>query len=137
MVLADPIHIHQMVMNLGANAAYAVGDQGGVLEVTLAGVEIGAQKADSHPDLRPGPYLRLTVSDTGRGMEPEVVERIFDPFFTTKKVGDGTGMGLSVVHGIVKEMQGVILVKSRPGAGTTFQVLLPRLASTVGEAQDQ
>jgi signal transduction histidine kinase len=132
MVLADPIHIHQMVMNLVANAAYAMGDQEGLLEVTLEGVEIDAQEAASHPDLRPGPHMRLTVSDTGRGMEPEVVERIFDPFFTTKKVGDGTGMGLSVVHGIVKEMQGVILVESRPGAGTTFQVLLPRLAPPEG-----
>jgi CheY-like chemotaxis protein len=100
-------------------------EKGGVLEVGLADMAIDSKFSALHPDLRPGPHLLLTVSDTGIGMGPQILERIFDPFFTTKAPGEGTGMGLSVVHGIVKDMSGTITVYSEPGKGTTFCVYLP------------
>jgi PAS domain S-box-containing protein len=126
-ILADPTQIHQVVMNLCGNAAYAMREKGGVLEVSLAEVEADADMARLHPDLRPGPYLRLTVSDTGAGMTREVMERVFDPFFTTKKPGEGSGMGLSVVHGIVRKGKGAITVYSEVGKGSTFNVFFPRV----------
>jgi PAS domain S-box-containing protein len=128
MVLADQTQIHQVLMNLSSNAAYAMREKGGVLEVSLADVDIypdGA--APPHLDLKPGPYLKLTVSDTGHGIERAIMERIFDPFFTTKRPGEGTGMGLAVVHGIVKSYGGAIVVDSEPGRGSTFDVFFPRI----------
>jgi CheY-like chemotaxis protein len=101
-------------------------EAGGTLEVALDPADLDREAAAAHPQLSPGPYIRLTVRDTGHGMPPEVVERIFDPFFTTKRTGEGTGMGLAVVHGIVQRHGGAILVDSEPGRGSTFQVLLPR-----------
>ncbi len=128
MVLADPTQIHQVLMNLISNAAYAMREKGGVLEVSLTDVDISPEDvAPPHPDLKPGPYLKLTVSDTGHGIENAIRERIFDPFFTTKKPGEGTGMGLAVVHGIVKSYGGAILVDSEPGKGSTFAVFFPRI----------
>jgi CheY-like chemotaxis protein len=112
-------------MNLCSNAAYAMRKRGGVLEVSLAEVEVDEDMAGLHPDLNPGPYLRLTVSDTGVGMTKEVLERAFDPFFTTKRPGEGSGMGLSVVHGIVKNAQGAITAYSEVGKGSTFNVFFP------------
>jgi PAS domain S-box-containing protein len=129
-VLAEPTQIHQVVMNLCANAYHAMREDGGVLEVTLAEVDIDSSVLDSNLDLNPGPYLGLTVSDTGHGMERVVTERIFEPYFTTKGMGEGTGMGLSVVHGIVKSYGGDIRVYSEPGKGTTFHVYLPRIATS-------
>jgi PAS domain S-box-containing protein len=126
-VLADPTQIHQVVMNLCSNAAYAMRENGGILEVGLAEVDIDPEMALWNPDLKPGPYLRLTVSDTGVGMTREVMERAFDPFFTTKKPGEGSGMGLSVVHGIVKICNGAITLYSELGKGTTFNVFFPRV----------
>jgi CheY-like chemotaxis protein len=112
-------------MNLTTNAGHAMQENGGVLEVTLANVELDALSAEKHLDLDAGSYLRLTVSDTGHGMTPETMERIFDPYFTTKDTGEGTGLGLSVAHGIVKAHGGAITVYSELGKGTTFHVYLP------------
>jgi len=125
MVLADPTQIHQVIMNLCANAAHAMRDAGGVLDVTLDKVDLDEEAASSYPNLTAGAYLTLVISDTGCGMEPEVMERIFEPFFTTKAKGEGTGMGLSVVHGIVKNFGGAIFVQSSPGEGSRFSVFLP------------
>lgn len=126
-VFADPTQIHQVLMNLCTNAAHAMRATGGLLNVTVAEIVIPAAPA-AHPlDLQPGPYVRLTVSDTGHGMEAAVMERIFEPYFTTKEVGEGTGLGLAVVQGIVKSHGGAITVQSEPGRGTTFEVLLPRI----------
>jgi PAS domain S-box-containing protein len=127
MVLADPTQIHQVLMNLCSNAAYAMREKGGILEIRLADVDISSDGAASHLELDPGPYVKLTVRDTGHGMDRATMERIFDPFFTTKKPGEGTGMGLAVVHGIVKSCGGAIVVDSELGKGTAFEVFLPRI----------
>jgi PAS domain S-box-containing protein len=124
-VLADPAQMHQVVMHLGANAADAMRQTGGRLEVSLDIVHVPAEAANP-PYLSPGAYVRLRVRDTGCGMSPEVQERIFEPFFTTKDVGEGTGLGLATVHGIVSGHGGTITVSSRCGRGTTFTVYLPR-----------
>lgn len=124
---ANLTQIHQVVMNLCTNAAHAMKENGGVLEVSLANAEMDIDTTAQHPDIHPGPYLRLTVSDTGIGIAPVLLERIFDPYFTTKKVGEGTGLGLAVVHGIVKNHGGIVKVYSEPGKGTTFHVYFPRI----------
>jgi PAS domain S-box-containing protein len=125
--LADATQIHQILMNLCTNASHAMAQHGGVLELSLADVEIDADFSAETVGLKPGRYIRLSVGDTGHGIPPEIMERIFDPFFTTKAKGEGTGMGLSVVHGIVKSIGGTIKVYSEPGLGTTFHVYLPAL----------
>jgi PAS domain S-box-containing protein len=125
LVLADPTQIHQILMNLCTNAGHAMREEGGVLEVKLVNVKLDADCTACHLDMKPGASLNLTVSDTGCGMPPEVLDRIFDPFFTTKETGEGTGMGLSVVHGIVRAMSGAITVYSEPGQGSTFKVYFP------------
>ncbi len=126
-ILADPIQIHQILMNLGTNAAHAMRSRGGVLSISLSSIETDATLIALYPLLKPGPYVRLTVGDTGHGMEKSVSERIFDPYFTTKKVGEGTGMGLAVVQGIIKSLGGAISVYSEPGQGTTFHIFLPKV----------
>ena len=126
-VLADPTQIHQILMNLCSNAAYAMREKGGILHVSLNPIEVDDNIVAQHKDLNPGPYLCLTVSDTGHGMNKETMERIFDPFFTTKKPGEGTGMGLAVVHGIVKNHGGAIRVYSEVGKGSIFKVFLPQM----------
>ena len=122
-VFADPTQISQVVMNLCTNAAQAMDEHEGVLKVTLKNVEFENQ--DEKLDVEPGFYVALTVSDTGQGIAPEIADRIFEPYFTTKEAGKGTGMGLSVVHGIVKNCHGKITIHSEPGKDTVFQVLLP------------
>jgi len=122
MVLADPTQIHQVLMNLCSNASYAMREKGGVLEVSLADVDVDSDGAAPYSGLNPGAYLKLTVSDTGHGMDHAIIERIFDPFFTTKRPGEGTGMGLAVVHGIVKSYGGVLVVDSELEKGSTFNV---------------
>jgi signal transduction histidine kinase/DNA-binding response OmpR family regulator len=122
---ADPTQIHQVLMNLGANAHHVMREEGGILEVTLTNVDMDAHTIRQYPDMSSGPYLRLSISDTGHGMTPDVKERIFDPYFTTKEVGEGTGLGLAIVHGIVKDHGGAITVYSEPGKGSTFHVYLP------------
>ncbi|MDP3029379.1 MAG: response regulator, partial [Deltaproteobacteria bacterium] len=124
--LGDPTQIYQVLLNLCTNAAHAMREKGGVLEVSLMNVDLAAASAQDL-GLNPGPYLDLTVSDTGYGMDPAVMERIFDPFFTTKGPGEGTGMGLAVVHGAVKSHGGAITVDSEPGKGTAFHVYFPRM----------
>ncbi len=124
-ILANPTQFHQVLMNLCSNAEHAMRATGGSLAVSLDAVEVTADFAVAHPPLQPGPSLRLTVSDTGHGMPPEVLERIFEPFFTTKGVGEGTGLGLAVVHGIVADHAGTITVTSAPDQGTTFAIYLP------------
>ncbi len=129
-VMADPTQIHQVLMNLCTNAAFAMSKEGGILGIGLENIDLKTDKP-KYPDLRPGPYIRLTVSDTGTGMDEAVKARIFDPFFTTKGPGEGTGLGLSVVHGIVKSHGGIITVYSEPGKGATFHVLLPGIEGKI------
>ncbi|WP_179131055.1 ATP-binding protein [Candidatus Entotheonella palauensis] len=135
-VLADRTQIHQVLMNLCANAEHAMRDAGGVLEVRIDVVEVDEtlMATDPSAELRPGPHVRLRIRDTGHGMTAEVVERIFEPYFTTKKVSEGTGMGLSVVHGIIASHGGAITVASRPEVGTTFEIYLPQIDA---EIEDQ
>jgi signal transduction histidine kinase/ActR/RegA family two-component response regulator len=124
-VLADPTQLHQVVLNLCTNSTHAMQEEGGVLRIALRDRPMEGDAVLGHPDLIPGRYLELTVADTGHGMTEETMARIYDPFFTTKDKGQGTGMGLSMIHGIVKECKGDISVTSQPGKGTTFKVLLP------------
>jgi CheY-like chemotaxis protein len=124
-VLADATQVYQVVMNLGTNAAHAMGQAGGRLTVRVDPVTVEPGAAGVPPELPPGRYVVLSVSDTGCGMDAATRERIFEPFFTTKPVGEGTGLGLSVVHGIVKGHEGAIAVESRSGAGTTFRLYFP------------
>jgi two-component system cell cycle sensor histidine kinase/response regulator CckA len=127
-VVANPTEIHQVIMNLGTNAGHAMRQNGGRLEFTLQGLELDAGQTTALPPLRPGPHLALTVRDNGHGMSQEVLESIFDPFFTTKGPGQGTGLGLALVHRIIGRCSGHIAVKSEPGQGTTFTIHLPRTA---------
>jgi PAS domain S-box-containing protein len=136
-VLTDPTNIHQVLMNLCTNASYAIQEEGGILEVSLSDRELDTDFSRKHPDVKPGKFINLTVRDSGCGMTPEVTERIFDPFFTTKKMGEGTGMGLSVVHGIVKSHGGTIFVESSPGKGSVFNVLLPAIETEAVNMADQ
>jgi two-component system, cell cycle sensor histidine kinase and response regulator CckA len=128
-VMAEPTHIHQILMNLATNAAHAMREQGGTLKVTLSSVAFGPGEGGRRGNLGPGDYLKLTVEDTGHGMEQATTERIFDPYFTTKGPGEGTGLGLAVVHGIVTRYGGAIEVYSEPEKGTVFEVYLPKLES--------
>jgi PAS domain S-box-containing protein len=127
LILGDPTQIQQVLMNLCANAAHAIRDKGGVLEIGLHDVELGPDSGVAYPDVLSGPFVRLSVTDTGHGIDTAIMDKIFDPFFTTKEVGEGTGMGLAVVHGIVKSHGGFIRVYSEPGQGTTFHLFFPRI----------
>ncbi len=126
-IAADPTEIQQVVMNLCANASHAMRDKGGLLNVSLDSVYIASDHGLELRGLRPGPHLRLTVSDTGHGIGPELIERIFEPYFTTKVHGEGSGMGLAVVHGIIKSLGGTVEVCSTQGQGSTFQIFFPML----------
>jgi PAS domain S-box-containing protein len=134
MVLADSTQIHQVLVNLCTNASHAMRENGGLLEINLEDVDLTSETRIGDELLEPGHYVKLSISDSGYGIEKEVVERIFEPFFTTKEVNEGTGLGLSVVHGIIKSHDGAIAVNSTPGQGTTFDIFLPRLES--GEIQE-
>jgi two-component system cell cycle sensor histidine kinase/response regulator CckA len=123
--VADPTQMHQVLMNLCANAAYAMRDKGGVLSVNLSRLDLDGNEAKQYPPLKAGVYNMLTVSDTGQGMSQEVQDRIFEPFYTTKPHGEGTGMGLAVVHGIVSAHGGALRVWSAPGQGARFEIILP------------
>ena len=134
-VMADPTQIHQIVMNLCTNAAHAMEKDGGVLTVDLRDVFLNADQARRLNGIAPGHCVHLSVADTGGGIPPEIVGSIFDPYFTTKDVGKGTGMGLAVVHGIVRSRDGDISVENAPGQGTAFNVYLPvaRKTEDIGE----
>ncbi len=124
-VAADPVQIHQVLMNLGTNAAHAMEEDGGLLEITLGQVDVDEPDDAGLADLKPGRYAQLMIKDTGQGMPDEVRERIFEPYFTTKEMERGTGLGLSVVHGIVTRHDGHIGVRSEPGQGACFTIHLP------------
>ncbi|MFA5654560.1 MAG: ATP-binding protein, partial [Desulfomonilia bacterium] len=125
-IVADSSQIKQVIMNLGTNAAYAMRGEGGTLELTLTRVFLDESSvARIAPGLAAGLYAEITVRDTGEGMDEETLKRIFDPFFTTKGKSESTGMGLSVVHGIVQDHKGVISADSTPGKGSIFTILLP------------
>ena len=130
-VLADPTQIHQVIMNLCTNAAHAMEPGGGELNVVVGPVDIDAPRILNFGEISEGPYVKLTVRDTGNGMEAAMLERIFEPYFTTKEKGVGTGLGLSVVHGIVQSHGGVIDVFSEPGRGSVFDVYFPRIEKDI------
>jgi len=125
LVLADPVQIHQLLMNLCTNAAQAMENGGGSIKVSLNRMELAPGDPLTGPTLPPGPYVRLSVADTGPGIPPETGDRIFEPFFTTKEPGQGSGLGLSAVHGIVQSHQGAVSLEQEPGGGAVFRVLLP------------
>jgi CheY-like chemotaxis protein len=135
-VMADATQIHQIIINLCTNAAHAMHESGGTLDVTLKAVELDIDSAAAYCDIEPGAYVHLSVRDTGTGIPPDIISRIFEPFFTTKAFGSGTGMGLSVVHGIVKSLKGDIKVYSRPGSGTVFHIMLPRVRDDEAQKQE-
>lgn len=136
-VMADPTQIHQVVMNLCTNAYHAMQEIGGTLTLSLAQVAIESDAIHANKaDLTPGNYVRLKVSDTGHGMSPETRERIFEPYFTTKEIGDGTGLGLAVVHGIVSSCGGTISVDSEPGHGCAIYVFFPVIGSETEKTED-
>jgi PAS domain S-box-containing protein len=126
-VLANPTQVRQVLVNLMTNAGQAMRDTGGELTLALEELVPDAQLRTEFPQLRDLPYVRITVADTGHGMDARTVSRIFEPFFTTKQPGEGTGLGLAMVHGIVEQHDGAITVESRVGEGTTFRVYLPAL----------
>jgi len=128
-VIGDATHLHQVAMNLFTNAIQAM-QHGGVLRVVLERLELSERLSLARGALAPGAHVRLVVSDTGTGIPPAVLERMFDPFFTTKGVGEGTGLGLSLVHGIVTDLGGAIDVTTRAGAGTSFEIWLPTAGET-------
>ena len=125
MILAEPTQLHQIVMNLFMNAAHAIGDQTGQISLELDDFLVDEEFIKTHPDIKVGKHIRMRISDTGRGMKPQVLNQIFEPFFTTKPLDHGTGLGLSVVHGIVKKLQGIITVYSEIGKGTVFNIIIP------------
>ncbi|MEW5911476.1 MAG: PAS domain S-box protein [Thermodesulfobacteriota bacterium] len=137
-VMADPVQMHQVIMNLCTNAVQAMESAGGMLEVSLQIVDLDQKEAARYVDLEPGRYQVLSVSDTGVGMDRETLGRIFEPFFTTKEADRGTGLGLSVVHGIALSHGGTVTVYSEPGQGSTFRVYLPVIQGPAPEqAGDQ
>jgi PAS domain S-box-containing protein len=125
LVLGDPVQIEQVLMNLCTNAAHAMREKGGSLDIEVNDFSVSPSNGDPH-GIAPGRYMRLVVRDSGTGIPREIMDKIFDPFFTTKPLGEGTGLGLSVVMGIVKQSQGYITAESEPGKGSTFTVLLPQ-----------
>jgi len=135
-VSMDPSQLHQVVLNLCTNAVHAMGDQSGVLEIRLAAETVDEVESGALPGVTPGDYVQLTVGDTGHGIPPDIRDRIFDPYFTTKPPGEGSGMGLSVVQGIVRNLNGAVRVDGKPGSGTAFHVLLPVSESPVEQVFD-
>ena len=124
-IKADPTQMQQVLINLATNAAQAMDKKGGVITIAAKQIDAAFEPLDMDEDVSTGRYVRITVRDTGSGIDPGIRSRIFDPYFTTKEVGKGSGMGLSIVHGIVKGHEGLISVKSRPGQGTVVAVAIP------------
>ena len=137
MIFGDSTQIHQVIINLFTNAAHAMEPDGGVLEVTLRPVNVDRPRVMTTGELVEGHYVKLSVQDTGAGMNPATLERIFEPYFTTKQKGAGTGLGLAVVHGIVKSHGGVIDVTSEPGKGSVFDVYFPRIDKVILEPKKE
>lgn len=126
-ILGNPNEINQILVNLCSNSIHAMEGKTGVLEVRLKPVKLDGVSATKYEDLTPGDYVKLTVKDNGKGIDPKVMDRIFDPYFTTKDVNEGLGMGLAVVYGIVRKLDGAINLMSQPGKGTTVEVLFPKI----------
>jgi len=124
-ILADHNQIHQIIFNLCTNSFHAMEENGGLLEIALDSVELTPDEINLYNATRPGKYIKISVTDTGHGMDPATLNRIFEPYFTTKNIGEGTGLGLATVHGIVEDHGGVIKVYSEPGSGTTFHIFFP------------
>lgn len=124
-VYADQVQMQQVIMNLCTNSAHAMGEKGGLLKVGLYNMDISDGNFEPMDNIRPGSYVVLEIEDTGHGIDRSIIDRIFDPFFTTKEVGQGTGLGLSVVYGIVKDHEGTVRVTSDPEKGTIFRIYLP------------
>ncbi|MFA5906408.1 MAG: ATP-binding protein, partial [Desulfobacula sp.] len=137
LVIGDEGELHRIVMNLCTNAYHAMESEKGTIEIRVEDTMIDQEFLQTGDPLTPGEYVTLTVGDTGHGMPPEIIEKIFDPFFTTKPVDHGTGMGLSVVHGIVKQYNGSIRVYSEPGQGTTFVIYLPAAREDTGRSDPE
>ncbi|MDY6854976.1 MAG: ATP-binding protein [Thermodesulfobacteriota bacterium] len=135
-ILANPTQIHQVLVNLCTNASHAMREKGGVLEISLEDVDVNLDISPQYNNLMPGQYQRLIIRDTGCGMNNAIMEKIFIPYFTTKKPSEGTGMGLAMVHGIIKGHDGEISVNSTPGKGTTFQILLPTIEDKITTEQE-
>lgn len=133
-ILADPTQINQLLMNLCINACHAMEQKGGVIEISMESIILDEESVKSYPELNEGHYFKITVSDTGPGLDPEIIDQIFDPYFTTKEVGKGSGLGLALVHGIVKNHNGAISVTSEAGKGSTFTVFFP-LAEKIPEIE--
>jgi len=125
-VRSSAVELQQILMNLATNAAHAMKERGGTLRISLSEVDLTGPLPLGDPGMKPGRYLELVVTDTGEGMAPDVMKRVFEPFFTTRRIGEGTGMGLAVVYGIVKGLGGTVTVESEPRAGSTFHVFLPK-----------
>ncbi|MFW6372356.1 MAG: PAS domain-containing hybrid sensor histidine kinase/response regulator [Thermodesulfobacteriota bacterium] len=135
-VSMDPSQMQQVVLNLCTNAVHAMGDQPGVLDIRLKAKTVDKAVSAAHPGVTPGDYVQLTVRDTGPGIPPEIRDRIFDPYFTTKPPGEGSGMGLSVVQGIVRSLKGAVWVDGESGLETAFHILLPVSESAVDQVFD-
>jgi len=136
-VLADPIQIHQVVMNLCTNSYHAMKETGGQLRVSLKPIDLTTKNLDRRIHLQPGSYVKLTVKDTGSGIDNTIQKKIFEPYFTTKAKGEGTGMGLALVHGIVHSCGGDITVASKPGEGSIFHIYLPTISDTEDKFKDK
>ena len=135
-VRASAIELQQVVMNLATNAAHAMSEKGGTLRISLSDIDLEVDSPVIDPEVEPGQYVQLAIQDTGSGMTPDVIKRVFEPFFTTRRVGEGTGMGLAAVYGIVKSLNGAITVESDPGLGSIFRVFFPKI-STCAESVTQ
>ena len=127
MIRGNPTEIHQIVINLCTNAAHAMRKTGGILEVGISEVILDKQTASRYEDIGPGDFVKLTFKDSGEGIPPDVLEKVFEPYFTTKEFGEGTGMGLAVVYGLVKKCNGAIELKSEFGKGTVVEILFPEI----------
>lgn len=125
LIMGNPSQVHQIFINLCTNAAHAMGEKGGILKLSVEDMTFNHENGMSHPELIPGDYLKIRVSDTGSGIAPEVIDSIFEPYFTTKEQEEGTGLGLATVHGIVESYGGKIMAESQPGAETVFTLYLP------------
>ncbi len=135
-ILADQTQMHQVFMNLCSNAAHAMKDDGGCLELILTDATVTQKVQKGIDQILPGDYIKLSVSDTGKGMDQQTVDKIFDPYFTTKEIGSGTGLGLATVHGIVKDHNGHIQVESKIGNGTVFNIFFPATHHTIKQIQE-